>query len=241
MPNTLPPVAPVAPVAVPQPSTTLPRDTNGIPVGGYDTNTDQLKVEAFDGQIVTLGALADTAATADSGSWSLIALTKRLLGRLTANALGGIVTGAAVQSRPIASALGSTLSAASATPTLIGAFTASTAVKSRAFSYWSTSNQTIIFMVYGIVGTAAQGAYGSPALGGGGVLLASWTTLAGNGTTQYGIVSALGAIAQSGTAPTVLSGAFANLNIPATQLAIYAYAGAAITAGSFAFDAIEFC
>ena len=76
--------AAAVPVAGPLTDTQL--RASAVPVTGALTDT-QLRASAVpttvaDGALVSLGAVADAAASADSGSFSLIALTKRLLGKL---------------------------------------------------------------------------------------------------------------------------------------------------------------
>jgi hypothetical protein len=59
-----------------------------VPVSGGLTDSElrasAILTSAGDGAVVSLGALGDAAASADSGSFSLIALTKRLLSKLPA-------------------------------------------------------------------------------------------------------------------------------------------------------------
>jgi hypothetical protein len=213
--STLPPVAPVAPASVPQPATTLPLDTNGIPVGGYDTLTDQLKIEILDGQHVTIGALADTPATDDTGAWSLQALMKRLIQRFPLAGVPQSVTQA-----------GSGISSTATTPTTI--LTAmETGPRRRGFVIGSSLTQVVTITIWLQTGAASP------------VNVAAYNTLftmaAGNTTHQLVLVTSAGikplgiTAGTLSTAPTLTTDGSAQLDAPLTSLIIKASVAAGAT------------
>lgn len=222
--STLPPTAPVAPATVPQANVTLPHDTTGVPYGGYDPNTDQMKVEAFDGQIVTLGALGDAAATSDTGSFSLMALVKRLLSRFTAFGLGGIqVGGAARQSSTFTAA--ASISTSSSVPTAI-VTGSDLGVKYRTIGLQWTGNQALTVVVQVAAGTSGPTA-----------TLLSFTLTAGNVTAQSALIIPTHNITVNGSGATLASGTLADLGSQVyNTLQIAAYVGSTASTGGLSLD-----